>query len=108
MPCSAPHCHAYANLPQVDFSGQYWMDIFELALRDLEDGLMPNPNVWCNREIKFGLLMDKTILTQQQWLTTGHYAGIAWSDDNRPWLIHTRDCAKDQVKFLRTQYTTRY
>jgi len=46
MPCSSPHHHAYANLPQVDFSGQYWMDVFEPALREVKDRLMPNPNVW--------------------------------------------------------------
>lgn len=64
-----------------------------------EGSLTPNPDVWCNREIKFGLLMEKALISGQ-WLATGHYASIQWSEEGRPMLYRARDRQKDQTFFL--------
>ncbi|KAF8590041.1 5-methylaminomethyl-2-thiouridylate-methyltransferase [Ramaria rubella] len=85
----------------IDLSTQYWTRVFEPALKDWEDGCAtPNPDIWCNREIKFGLLMEKALRNGGNWLATGHYANIAWSLDGRPRLMRGRDCTKDQTFFL--------
>ncbi|KAF8495309.1 tRNA-specific 2-thiouridylase [Gautieria morchelliformis] len=85
----------------IDLSTQYWVHVFEPALKDWAGGrATPNPDIWCNREIKFGLLMQRTLWGSRQWLATGHYANIAWSQDNRPRLLRARDRNKDQTFFL--------
>lgn len=91
----------FCYLSQVDLSTQYWVHVFEPALKDWEGGrATPNPDIWCNREIKFGLLMDKALRGCRQWLATGHYANINWSQDGRPKLMRARDRNKDQTFFL--------
>jgi tRNA-specific 2-thiouridylase len=79
----------------------YWTRVFEPALKQWESGrATPNPDVWCNKEIKFGLLMEKTLGTQGGWLATGHYANVSWTEDGRPQLFRARDRQKDQSYFL--------
>ncbi|KAF8511133.1 tRNA-specific 2-thiouridylase [Hysterangium stoloniferum] len=85
----------------IDLCIPYWTRVFEPALRQWESGRgTPNPDVWCNREIKFGLLMEKTVGMQGGWLATGHYANVFWSIDGRPQLFRARDRQKDQTYFL--------
>ncbi|KJA24229.1 hypothetical protein HYPSUDRAFT_136638 [Hypholoma sublateritium FD-334 SS-4] len=88
----------------IDLSKQYWNRVFEPSLRDWEAGISPNPDVWCNKEIKFGALLEK--LPQQPgsyqnaWFATGHYASKSWSNDSRPKLLRPADRSKDQTYFL--------
>ncbi|KIJ26430.1 hypothetical protein M422DRAFT_61240 [Sphaerobolus stellatus SS14] len=85
----------------IDLSTQYWTHVFEPALQAWEDGsLTPNPDVWCNREIKFGVLMEKIIPSQGKWLATGHYANVLRNDHGRPILYRASDKQKDQSFFL--------
>ncbi|KAF9473011.1 5-methylaminomethyl-2-thiouridylate-methyltransferase [Pholiota conissans] len=91
----------------VDLSQQYWNRVFEPSLRDWELGLSPNPDVWCNREIKFGALLERLPQLdksyQNSWFATGHYASKSWSDsvDNpRPKLLRPADDQKDQTYFM--------
>lgn len=55
----------------VDLSKEYWTRVFEPAVREWERGRTPNPDVWCNKEIKFGALMDTLRLRPGEWLATG-------------------------------------
>ncbi|KAJ9476879.1 Mitochondrial tRNA-specific 2-thiouridylase 1 [Pseudozyma hubeiensis] len=105
-------CRHLGNIPvsMIDLSKEYWTQVFEPALDDWRQGTTPNPDVSCNREIKFGALMDRLIPTAGQveggrksWLATGHYAHVAWHeqpDRARPMLMRAKDRTKDQTYYL--------
>lgn len=99
---SFPICAEFSSPLQVDFSTIYWTNVFEPALNDWQGGyLTPNPDVWCNREIKFGALANRVFLSDENaWLATGHYATISRSKNGRPRLFRARDRRKDQTYFL--------
>ncbi|EGN95715.1 hypothetical protein SERLA73DRAFT_76789 [Serpula lacrymans var. lacrymans S7.3] len=93
----------------VDLSREYWTRVFEPSLRTWEMGATPNPDVWCNKEVKFGALIDN--LTQDPassnppWLATGHYARKDWmpfdsTSHCRPRLLRAHDLTKDQTYYL--------
>lgn len=63
------------------------------------DGLTPNPCMRCNREIKFGLLMETMLSCGMDGIATGHYARIETREDGRH-LCRGKDPAKDQSYFL--------
>ncbi|KAI0080508.1 5-methylaminomethyl-2-thiouridylate-methyltransferase [Panus rudis PR-1116 ss-1] len=88
----------------VDLSKEYWNRVFEPALKVWEEGGTPNPDVWCNKEIKFGALLEH-LPVRDAWLATGHYAQKAWSDSSslghpRPRLLRPSDKHKDQTYYL--------
>lgn len=103
-------CRHLGNIPvrMIDLSKEYWTQVFEPALDDWRQGTTPNPDVSCNREIKFGALMDRLIPASRggskSWLATGHYAHVAWSgqggDAARPMLMRAKDRTKDQTYYL--------
>ncbi|ACX51379.1 tRNA (5-methylaminomethyl-2-thiouridylate)-methyltransferase [Ammonifex degensii KC4] len=64
-------------------------------------GLTPNPCVWCNRKLKFGLLLEKALKLGADFLATGHYARV-WFDPAREryLLARGKDRRKDQSYFL--------
>jgi len=91
-------------LELVDLSADYWNRVFEPALHDWQSGLTPNPDIWCNRYIKFGSLLHRLIPSKDAWLATGHYARVDFSESSdslgRPRLLRARDRFKDQTYFL--------
>ncbi|KAG1890835.1 tRNA-specific 2-thiouridylase [Suillus subluteus] len=91
----------------VDLSREYWTRVFEPSLKFWESGITPNPDVWCNKEVKFGVLLDRLTedsgLSNTPWLATGHYANKDWKYHNgvsRPRLLRPRDVTKDQTYYL--------
>ncbi|KAG7096558.1 hypothetical protein E1B28_003980 [Marasmius oreades] len=95
----------------IDLSKEYWNRIFEPSLQLWESGQTPNPDVWCNREIKFGALLDRLPINatskSNAWFATGHYARKSWSiplrddpRDPRPMLLSAKDPIKDQAFYL--------
>ncbi|KAG1893283.1 tRNA-specific 2-thiouridylase [Suillus fuscotomentosus] len=91
----------------VDLSREYWTRVFEPSLKSWESGITPNPDVWCNKEVKFGALLDHLTedpgLSNTPWLATGHYANKDWKYHNgvpRPRLLRPRDVTKDQTYYL--------
>ncbi|KAE9400459.1 5-methylaminomethyl-2-thiouridylate-methyltransferase [Gymnopus androsaceus JB14] len=87
----------------IDLSRQYWNRIFQPALDVWESGSTPNPDVWCNREIKFGALLEHLPVdpnTGTSWFATGHYARKRWSLSGRPQLLSAKDQIKDQAYYL--------
>ncbi|CAE7126146.1 unnamed protein product [Rhizoctonia solani] len=84
-----------------DFSQQYWTRVFTPALEAWTNGRTPNPDVFCNREIKFGALFESIISPgdRNTWLATGHYAKISYHR-GRPRLMRARDENKDQTYYL--------
>jgi tRNA (5-methylaminomethyl-2-thiouridylate)-methyltransferase len=77
------------------FEKEYWTDVFSPMLSGYERGETPNPDVSCNREIKFGALARR--LGEEGWLATGHYARVSGGR-----LLRSRDRGKDQTYFLST------
>ncbi|TFK23464.1 5-methylaminomethyl-2-thiouridylate-methyltransferase [Coprinopsis marcescibilis] len=87
----------------LDLSKEYWNRVFEPSLRSWESGTTPNTDVWCNREIKFGALLETISSSsgQKPWFATGHYASKSWCPtSNRPKLIRPTDSHKDQTYYL--------
>ncbi|KAG8895133.1 hypothetical protein FRC01_012549, partial [Tulasnella sp. 417] len=88
----------------IDLSQQYWTRVFEPSLDEWQRGLTPNPDVPCNREVKFGALMDQALSGSNQWLATGHYARTANMEVRpsalRRALLKAKDPIKDQSYFL--------
>ncbi|KAI0273526.1 tRNA methyltransferase [Gloeopeniophorella convolvens] len=84
----------------VDLSKEYWLKVFEPAVRTWQTGFTPNPDVWCNREIKFGALLDH-LPEGTEFLATGHYARKTHDPTSRrPKLMRARDQTKDQTYYL--------
>ncbi|KAJ4482127.1 tRNA-specific 2-thiouridylase [Lentinula aciculospora] len=88
----------------IDLSREYWNRIFQPALDVWESGSTPNPDVWCNREIKFGALLEHLPVDPSRgttsWFATGHYARKGWSPHGRPQLLSAKDQTKDQSYYL--------
>ena len=90
------------ELHEVNFAHEYWENVFEHFLHDYQAGRTPNPDILCNREIKF-----KEFLLQAQdmgadYIATGHYVAKAWRDQSRSTadLLRGADNNKDQSYFL--------
>ena len=88
-------------LHTVNFSGEYRERVFAHFLDELRAGRTPNPDVACNREIKFGVCFEHARRLGARWFATGHYARTA-TVDGRPRLLRAADRDKDQTYFLHT------
>jgi len=64
------------ELHEVEFVREYWHDVFESFVEDCAAGLTPNPDLSCNRHIKFRALLHHTRSLGARFLATGHYARI--------------------------------
>ena len=88
-------------LHTVNFAAQYRERVFAHFLAELRAGRTPNPDVACNREIKFGVCFGHAERLGARWFATGHYARSVVVD-GKPRLLRALDAAKDQSYFLHT------
>jgi tRNA-specific 2-thiouridylase len=86
-------------LHQADFSKEYRERVFGTFLAEYAAGRTPNPDVLCNREIKFKSFMDYARRLGADRIATGHYARLAVGADDIQ-LLRARDAGKDQTYFL--------
>jgi tRNA-specific 2-thiouridylase len=86
-------------LHRVNFAREYREQVFAHFLDEHRAGRTPNPDVLCNREIKFGVLRAYARRLGAALLATGHYARLE-SRSGRPVLLKARDRSKDQSYFL--------
>jgi len=86
-------------LDSVNFSDQYWDRVFEYFLSEYKAGRTPNPDVLCNKEIKFKAFLDYAIDKGADYVAMGHYARIRKSGDTYQ-LLKAADENKDQSYFL--------
>jgi len=86
-------------LHRVSFAAQYRERVFDFFLREYAAGRTPNPDVLCNREIKFGVCLDYMHRLGASWIATGHYARVQPSAAGTQ-LLRAADAAKDQSYFL--------
>lgn len=83
----------------VDLQKEYFDNVARYTMESVKKGLTPNPDVMCNRMIKFGAFNDKMGF-QFDRIATGHYA-CSWEDENGvSWLGTATDALKDQTDFL--------
>lgn len=82
-----------------NFSSQYWEGVFEHFLAEYARGRTPNPDVLCNREIKFKYFLDAAQDLGADYIATGHYARVR-ERDGRYELLRAIDTSKDQTYFL--------
>jgi len=82
-----------------NFAAEYWDGVFEHFLTEYRAGRTPNPDVLCNREIKFKTFLDEARALGADKIATGHYARVDCVD-GRYRLLRAVDAAKDQSYFL--------
>jgi len=82
-----------------DFVEEYRTKVFDVFLEGLKKGLTPNPDILCNREIKFNVFLNEAKKMGADMIATGHYAKIAKYKDH--FVLDTpKDSSKDQSYFL--------
>lgn len=82
----------------VSLHEEYWDSVMEYALRTVRQGLTPNPDIMCNKMVKFGYF-EKRWGHEFDLTATGHYATII-EKDGKKWLGTAVDPVKDQTDFL--------
>ncbi|MBM7554663.1 tRNA 2-thiouridine(34) synthase MnmA [Thalassobacillus pellis] len=83
----------------VNFEKQYWEKVFTYFLDEYKSGRTPNPDVMCNKEIKFKAFLDHAISLGADYLATGHYAQVRETDGKFE-MLRGIDNNKDQTYFL--------
>ena len=85
------------NIPlyEMNFAKEYRERVFSYFLTELEEGRTPNPDILCNKEIKFKEFYDYAISNNYDYIATGHYA-----QTDKSKLLKACDSNKDQTYFL--------
>lgn len=83
----------------VNFEKQYWDKVFTYFLDEYRAGRTPNPDVMCNKEIKFKAFLDHAMSLGADYLATGHYARVEYQDGSYK-MLRGVDENKDQTYFL--------
>lgn len=89
------------ELKTINFSHEYWTRVFQLFLEEYRQGRTPNPDIVCNKEIKFKEFLNWAIHLGADYIATGHYARLDKKNRNYQ-LRKGRDNNKDQSYFLHT------
>ena len=89
------------KLNQANFSSEYWDGVFQNFLKEYQAGRTPNPDVLCNREIKFKVFAKYAKLLGAHTVSTGHYARLK-KIDGKIGLYKAIDREKDQSYFLQS------
>lgn len=83
----------------VNYAKEYYERVFKHFLEEYQNGRTPNPDVLCNREIKFGPFLNKALSLGADMIATGHYAKKI-EKDGKFYLAKADDLNKDQSYFL--------
>lgn len=86
-------------LHSVNFAEQYMERVFNHFLNEYENGRTPNPDVLCNKEIKFNAFLKHALELGADFIATGHYARVQ-TQDGKGELYKAKDREKDQTYFL--------
>ena len=86
-------------LHRANFSDEYWDRVFKDFLSEHEKGRTPNPDILCNREIKFKSFLDYALKIGADLIATGHYASTV-DKNGITYLARAVDITKDQTYFL--------
>lgn len=86
-------------LHTVNFASEYWDKVFTHFLNEYQVGRTPNPDVLCNKEIKFNAFLNHALTLGADYIATGHYAKVTHEGD-KGLLFKAKDREKDQTYFL--------
>ncbi|MEN9724480.1 MAG: tRNA (5-methylaminomethyl-2-thiouridylate)-methyltransferase [Pseudomonadota bacterium] len=86
----------------IEFVQEYWDHVFAEFLRAYQAGYTPNPDILCNREIKFNLFFKKALEMGADYLATGHYCRVGQNPQGHYELLKAIDPNKDQTYFVYT------
>ncbi|MCK5128927.1 MAG: tRNA 2-thiouridine(34) synthase MnmA [Clostridiales bacterium] len=94
---------AHIDIPfySINFVKEYEERVFSYFIDEYKKGRTPNPDVMCNKEIKFKAFLDFALKLDAQFLATGHYARVQ-EKDGKHYLLRGKDNNKDQSYFLYT------
>ncbi|MCZ0716695.1 tRNA 2-thiouridine(34) synthase MnmA [Aerococcus kribbianus] len=84
----------------VNFEQKYWDKVFTYFLDEYKRDRTPNPDVMCNKEIKFKAFLDYALELGADYVATGHYAQVTRDADGQVHLLRGEDDNKDQTYFL--------
>ncbi len=84
----------------LDLIDSYRHRIVDYLIDGYRAGITPNPDVWCNREMKFGVFLDYALAQGFEAVATGHYARKRTLADGSPVILRGADPNKDQSYFL--------
>lgn len=87
------------ELKTINFAAEYWDHVFEYFLAEYRSGRTPNPDILCNREIKFKAFLDYARYLGADYMATGHYVRKQEVGDCTQ-LLKGDDTSKDQSYFL--------
>ncbi len=87
------------ELLRVDFVKEYWDNVFERFLVEYKKGRTPNPDILCNKYIKFNAFVEFAKSKGFDWVATGHYASVKHTS-TQSYLMRAKDQNKDQTYFL--------
>ncbi len=87
------------KLHTANFAAEYWDNVFEHFLEEYKAGRTPNPDILCNREIKFKVFLEYAQMLGAERIATGHYARLRHNGE-RASLLKGLDPNKDQSYFL--------
>ena len=85
----------------INFAAEYWDRVFEYFLQEYRSGRTPNPDIMCNKEIKFKAFLDYAKILGATFIATGHYARVK-HNDGCSMMLRGVDDNKDQTYFLYT------
>ncbi len=85
----------------VNFAPEYWDNVFAYFLAEYKAGRTPNPDILCNKEIKFKVFLDYALAQGAEKIATGHYARVK-EEQGQFYLLKGKDNNKDQSYFLYT------
>lgn len=92
--------HLDLPLQRVDFIEEYWDNVFKTFLSEYEKGRTPNPDILCNKYIKFDSFFEYAMKQGFDKVATGHYASNKEDETDFTYLTRAKDQNKDQTYFL--------
>lgn len=87
------------KLHKVNFVEEYWNTVFKYFLDEYKKNRTPNPDIMCNKEIKFKAFLKKAESEGADYIAMGHYARVI-HDKEKHYLLRGKDQNKDQTYFL--------
>ncbi|MDR1782007.1 MAG: tRNA 2-thiouridine(34) synthase MnmA [Bacilli bacterium] len=87
------------ELVRIDFVREYWEEVFAYFIDEYKKGRTPNPDILCNKYIKFDHFLKYAKEHNFDYIAMGHYAGVEHTDKGS-FLIKAKDTNKDQTYFL--------
>ncbi|WP_026389746.1 tRNA 2-thiouridine(34) synthase MnmA [[Acholeplasma] multilocale] len=90
------------KLHRIDFIKEYWDYVFEYFIKEYKKGRTPNPDILCNKYIKFDKFLDHALTNLgADYIAMGHYAGVRFNEETQQYeMIRALDQNKDQTYFL--------